>query len=152
MTSTYNATPGQNTYPHTPHTHHTHTHFITSAPSWNWESLLEFIFLGQGNAVHILGLQHIDADEEAPRSTRLNIDSHFWMLEDWVLSKINVVGLEDWDFWLERIFGLNLLRSGIWCHGERRQSKFWTQQRFHSRQGDSVASWMGHQEGRNTDF
>ena len=31
----------------------------------------------QGNAVHILGLQQIDVDEETPRSTRLNVDSHF---------------------------------------------------------------------------
>ena len=87
---------------HTTHTHthtHIHTHFITSAPSWNWESLLEFIFWGQGNVVHILG---------STTNWRWwgNVDSHFWMLEDWVLSMINVVGLEDWNCWLERIFVL----------------------------------------------
>ena len=114
------------THPRTPHTHHTHTHthFITSAPSWNWESLLEFIFLGSKETWFISwGLQQIDVDEETPRSTRLNVDSHFWMLEDWVLSKINVVGLEDWNFWLERIFVLNL---HTWaCFGQDSCTPWW---------------------------
>ena len=44
---------------HTTHTHthtHIHTHFITSAPSWNWESLLEFIFLGSRTRGSYLGV------------------------------------------------------------------------------------------------
>ena len=81
------------------HTPRTHTHFITSEPLWNWESLLEFIFLGSRKTWFISwGLQQIDIDEDTSRSTRLNVDSHFWMLEDWILSKIKVVGLEDWTF------------------------------------------------------
>ena len=119
------------THPRTPHTHtthhthtHTHTHFITSAPSWNWESLLEFIFLGSKETWFISwGLQQIDVDEETPRSARLNVDSHFWMLEDWVLSKINVVELEDWNFWLERIF---VLIHDTWaCFGQDSCTPWW---------------------------
>ena len=111
------------THPHTPHTH-THIHFITSTPSWNWESLLEFIFLGSKETRFISwGRQQIDVDEETPRSTRLNVDSHFWMLEDWVLSKINVVGLEDWNFWLERIF---VLKYDTWaCFGQDSCTPWW---------------------------
>ena len=101
MTSTYNATPDQNTYPHTStyttHTPRTHTfhHFSTFmklriSPGIHLFGVKETWFISWG-------LQQIDVDEETPRSTRLNVDSHFWMLEDWVLSKINVVGLEDWN-------------------------------------------------------
>ena len=118
MTSTYNATPGQYTHLHTSrdttsshththtyhtyHTHHTHTHTHTVHHFNN------FMKLRISPGIHLFGvkdarfiswgLQQIDIDEETPRSTRLNVDSHFWMLEDWVLSKINVVGLEDWTF------------------------------------------------------
>ena len=61
--------------------------------------------------------------EETPRSTRLNVDSHFWMLEDWVLSKINVVELEDWNFWLERIF---VLIHDTWaCFGQDSCTPWW---------------------------
>ena len=64
MTSTYNATPDQNTYPHTStyttHTHHahtdTHTHIsslqhLHETENLSWNSS----FWGQGNVVHILG-------------------------------------------------------------------------------------------------
>ena len=41
---------------------------------------------------------------------------------------------------------LNLLRSGIWCHGKRRQS-FELNKGFTVVKCDSVASWMENQEG-----
>ena len=135
MTSTYNATPDQNTYPHTytytTHTHtprtytYTHTHFITSAPSAMKLRISPGIHLFGVKETWFIswGLQQIDVDEETPRSTRLNVDSHFWMLEDWVLSKINVVGLEDWNFWLERIF---VLIHDTWaCFGQDSCTPWW---------------------------
>ena len=88
------------THPHTPHTHHAHTH--------TFHHFSTFMKLRISPGIHLFGvketwfiswgLQQIVIDEETPRSTRLNVDTHFWMLEDWVLSKINVVGLEDWTF------------------------------------------------------
>ena len=113
MTSTYKAKPGQHTHiflhtstftTHTQtHTHHTHT-FHQFTTFMKLRSLGIHLFGVKETRFISWGLQQIDIDEETPRSTRLNVDSHFWMLEDWVLSKINVVELEDWNFWLERIF------------------------------------------------
>ena len=46
------------------------------------------------------------------------------MLEDWLLSKIKVVGLEDWDFWLERV--LILLNFDTWaCVGQDSCTPWW---------------------------
>ena len=91
-------------HPQTPHTHTTHTHIsslqhLHETENLSWNSS----FWGQGNVVHILGSAtnwRWWENSTSPRSTRLNVDSHLWMLEDWVLSKINAVGLEDWDFLL----------------------------------------------------
>ena len=113
------------THPHTPHTHHTHIH--------TFHHFSTFMKLRISPGIHLFGvketwfiswgLQQIDVDEETPRSTRLNVDSHFWMLEDWVLSKINVVGLEDWNFWLERIF---VLIHDTWaCFGQDSCTPWW---------------------------
>ena len=115
------------THPHTPHTHHKHTHTHT------FHHFSTFMKLRISPGIHLFGvketwfiswgLQQIDVDEETPRSTRLNVDSHFWMLEDWVLSKINVVGLEDWNFWLERIF---VLIHDTWaCFGQDSCTPWW---------------------------
>ena len=115
------------THPHTPHTPHAHTHTHT------FHHFSTFMKLRISPGIHLFGvketwfiswgLQQIDVDEETPRSTRLNVDSHFWMLEDWVLSMINVVGFEDKDFWLERIFVLNL---DTWaCFGQDSCTPWW---------------------------
>ena len=70
------------THPHTPHTHHTphaHTHTfhhfsnfmkVRISPGINLFGVKETWFISWG-------LQQIDVDEETPRSTRLNVDSHF---------------------------------------------------------------------------
>ena len=58
-----------------------------------------YLFGVEKSVVHMLGLrQYLDIGEETPRLTRCYVDGHFWMLWDWVMSKINVVALEDWDF------------------------------------------------------
>ena len=116
------------THPHastyTTHTPRTHTHTFHFS---------NFMKLRISPGIHLFGVKEtwfitwgllqIDVDEETPRSTRLNIDSHFWMLEDWVLSKINVVGLEDWNFWLERIF---VLKYDTWaCFGQDSCTPWW---------------------------
>ena len=107
------------THPHTPHTPHEHTH--------TFHHFSTFMKLRISPGIHLFGvketwfiswgLQQIDVDEETPRSTRLNVDSHFWMLEDWFLSKIN------WNFWLERI--LVLIHDTWACFGQDSCTPWW---------------------------
>ncbi|MFN9904759.1 MAG: hypothetical protein ACK56F_01375, partial [bacterium] len=62
---------------HTHHAHHTHTfhHFSTFMKL----RIFPGIHLFGVNETRFIswGLQQIDVDEETPRSTRLNVDSHF---------------------------------------------------------------------------
>ena len=52
---------------------------------------------------------YLDIGEDAPHSTPLGnfgfvlTVTYECLMNDWVMSKISVVGLEDWDLWLERI-------------------------------------------------
>ena len=78
------------THPHTPHPHtphpHTHTHH-THTHTHTVHHFNNFMKLRISPGIHLFGvkdarfiswgLQQIDIDEETPRSTRLNVDSHF---------------------------------------------------------------------------
>ena len=79
------------THPHTStyttHTPHAHAHAHAHAHTHTFHHFSTFMKLRISPGIHLFGVketrfiswgqQQIDIDEETPRSTRLNVDSHF---------------------------------------------------------------------------